>query len=216
MPCRRSCWQVGIAAAILIAASGCEPAGISHAPAKIQSPSSPARDSTVRVTKQIELLNLEGAAVDPFVDAADAPIVFLFMRTDCPIGNRYAPTIKELVEQFFSQGVTFYDVYADAVESVEMIRKHRKEYGYTEEALRDLEHVLVELTGVEVTPEAAVFVDHVMVYRGRIDNRFVDFGKTRTVTTTHDLHDVLQTVVAHQPVTTAWPKAVGCPIPAMK
>jgi thiol-disulfide isomerase/thioredoxin len=52
-------------------------------------------------TLQTELpQNLDGKATDPFKMADGRVIVLLFVRTDCPISNRYAPAIQKLSEEF--------------------------------------------------------------------------------------------------------------------
>ena len=66
------------------------------------------------------------------------------------------------------------------------------------------------------TPEAAVFADGELVYRGRIDDRFVDFGKTRAAATTHDLAFALQAILDGRPVPESRTRAVGCFIPELK
>ena len=72
----------------------------------------------------------------------------------------------------------------------------------------------MKLTGVTMTPEAAVYdAAHRLVYRGRIDDRNVDFDVTRAAPTTRDLHDVLQRVVAGETVELSTTQAVGCYIP---
>jgi hypothetical protein len=77
--------------------------------------------------------------------------------------------------------------------------------------LRDPDHDLVRLAGATITPEAAVFVQgREMVYRGRIDDRYVDFGMTRTKATTHDLRNTLDAVLAGKPVPAARTRAIGC------
>ena len=55
-----------------------------------------------------------------------------------------------------------------------------------------------------------------MVYRGRIDDRYVDFGKARAEATQHDLLDALQAVVEGQPVPNPRTKSVGCYIVDLK
>jgi hypothetical protein len=171
----------------------------------------------IRPISPITLQDLDGATIDPFREVTDPVNVFVFLRTDCPIGNRYAPEIKQLHEQFAAEDLAFWLVYPDPAESPEMIRNHVKEYGLAGRVLRDPQHELVELTRASITPETAVFVNgNELVYRGRIDNRFVDFGKTRTVTTTHELRDVLKSAVAGKVVTVPWEKAVGCPIPELR
>lgn len=167
--------------------------------------------------EELTLLDLDGRAVElPELSKSKAS-VFLFTRTDCPVSNRYAPVVRRLYEEFAAQGVTFYLVYVDPTESVEEIREHVEQYDYPCRALRDPQHQLAQRSGVSVTPEAAVFVPGgLMPYRGRIDNRFVEFGETRAAPTTHDLQDALVAILAGAPVKTPTTEAVGCYIDDLK
>ncbi len=162
----------------------------------------------------VELFDLAGRRVNPWAEAGARATVFLFVRADCPISNRYAPEVRRLVQEFAARGVAFKLVYVDPTEPSQEIREHMREYGYRMAALRDNEHALVKVTGVSVTPEVAVFVPGQsgarMVYRGRIDDQYVDFGKTRPAPTTHDLEDILQAIVHGKAVTTQTTRAVGC------
>ena len=64
---------------------------------------------------------------------------------------------------------------------------------------------------VTVTPEAAVFLpDGRELYRGRIDDRYVDFGKERPTPTTRDLDEVLVSVLGGKPVASSVTRAIGC------
>lgn len=158
----------------------------------------------------LRLLDLTGQEVDPLQTRGSKAVVFLFVRTDCPISNRYAPEVRRLNQKFAGRGVGFRLVYTDPDESVEMIRQHLKAYAYRLEVLRDPRHTLVKLAGVRVTPEAAVFVAGRMVYRGRIDNRFVAFGKTRPAPTIHDLEAALDAILQGKPVASETTTAIGC------
>lgn len=164
---------------------------------------------------QLRLLDLNGQPVDPFQAGSAKAVVFLFVRTDCPISNRYAPEVRRLHEKFAGGGATFWLVYPDPDESVEMIRQHVKAYRYHLGVLRDPEHGLVRATGVRVTPEAAVFVGGRIVYRGRIDDRFVALGKARPAPTTHDLEMALEAILTGKPVATETTPAIGCFIPEL-
>ena len=161
----------------------------------------------------LRLLDLSGQEVDPLQPHGAKVVVFLFVRTDCPISNRYAPEVRRLNQKFAGRGVGFRLVYTDPDESVEMIRQHLKAYAYRLEVLRDPRHALVKLAGVRVTPEAAVFVAGRRVYRGRIDNRFVAFGKTRPAPTVHDLEAALEAILQGKPVASETTTAIGCYIP---
>jgi len=71
-----------------------------------------------------------------------------------------------------------------------------------------------------VTPEAAVFVPGGprarLVYRGRIDDRYVAFGRVRAAPTTHDLEDAVAATLAGRPVPHDVTPAVGCFIPDLR
>jgi hypothetical protein len=158
----------------------------------------------------VRLKDLDGRAVAP-LEATDArAVVFIFIRTDCPISNRYAPEVRRLFEKFARLGVKFWLVYPDPDESSRVVRKHVKQYGYRASALRDPEHLLVKVTGAEVTPEAVVFAAGKNVYRGRIDDRYIDFGKMRRAPTTHDLEEVLEAILEGRTIATKAAPAIGC------
>ena len=165
----------------------------------------------------LQLLDLTGQVVNPLQAGSAKATVFLFTTVDCPISNRYAPEIQRLHEKFAPRGVDFYLVYADPDASSESIEKHIREYGYQCRVLRDPQHLLVRHTQATVTPEAAVFDDAAqMVYRGRIDDRYVDYGKARATPTSRDLEEVLEATLAgrREPLVTT--PAVGCFIPDLQ
>ena len=163
------------------------------------------------------LLDLEGRKVDPIRSQGDRAIVYLFTRSDCPISNRYAPEIQKLQAQFKPQGVSFCLVYPDPRATADSIRQHMQEYGYTCQALRDPEHVLVRWTGARVTPEAVVVLpSHEIAYRGRIDDRWVEFGTARRSPTRHDLKAALTAILAGKSIAVATTSAVGCFIKDLK
>jgi len=160
------------------------------------------------------VLDLDGRPVDPFAEHEGRLTVLLFTRIDCPISNRYAPEVKRIHEAFAPRGVVFHLVYVDADETAQMIRDHIRDYGYSFTALRDPEHVLVRRAEATVTPEAAVFsADGRLVYRGRIDDWYAAFGKSRPAPTELNLRDALEAALAGRDVAVPRTKAIGCFIP---
>jgi hypothetical protein len=154
--------------------------------------------------------DLEGKPLDPFRAAGGKVVVLLFVRTDCPISNRYAPTIQHLSAQH-SKDTTFFLVYPSKKETPDAIRKHDREFGYTFAALRDPQHILVKQSEAQITPEAAVFdTSRRLVYHGRIDNLYEDFGHARKTATTHELADAIEAAVAGKPLSGNATPAVGC------
>ena len=155
--------------------------------------------------------DLDGHGVASVPSGEAAVTVFLFTRTDCPISNRYAPTVARIHEEFAERGVDFYLVYVDPDDDAASIRRHVDEYSYPCDVLRDPHHALVRLTGASITPEAAVMTaDGDLVYCGRIDNWYEAFGKARPAPTERNLIDVLEATLTGNAVETKRVKAVGC------
>lgn len=154
--------------------------------------------------------DLAGNPVDPFELARGKVVVLIFVRTDCPISNRYAPTIQQLSAEHAGK-VVFLLVYPSKKESAEMIRRHDEEFGYKIAALRDPQRTLVKLSQAQITPEAAVFdTRRRLIYHGRIDNLYEDFGHSRKSPTTHELADAIEVAISGRAVAETQTAAVGC------
>jgi hypothetical protein len=151
-----------------------------------------------------------GTQPDPF--AGDARVrVLLFVRTDCPITNRYAPELARIGQQFAGEPVRFWLVYPDPATTTAAIQDHIAQYHFPGEPLRDPHHLLVRRAHATVSPEAAVFnASGELIYHGRIDDRYVDIGQARPSAQKHDLEDAIRSVLAGKPVAQAETRAVGC------
>lgn len=159
---------------------------------------------------QTGAVDLTGNPVDPLKSAPGKVVVLIFVRTDCPVSNRYAPTIQRLSAQHRDK-VAFWLVYPAKAESPETIRKHEREFGYKLSALRDPQHALVKQSRVTITPEAAVFdANHRLIYHGRIDNLYEDVGRARAAPTTHELDDAIQAAINGKILPADYAPAVGC------
>ena len=75
--------------------------------------------------------------------AGAKPVVLVFLRRDCPVSGRYAPSIQQISRRYADR-VAFWLVYPDKNEAAEAIRKSVAEYGYQLPVLRDPEHILVQ------------------------------------------------------------------------
>jgi hypothetical protein len=160
----------------------------------------------------VQLPALDGTLVDPFqAPAGTKATVLLFVSTDCPISNRYAPDIRRLHDAYAKEGVVFRLIYPNPADTVDDIRDHLKSFSYPGTALRDLHHDAVRHVGATITPEAAVYDSHGrLVYRGRLDDRYSAVGIERATATRHDLQDAIAATIAGKPVTPRFTQAVGC------
>ena len=144
--------------------------------------------------------------------ASQTANVLLFVTSDCPISNGYAPDIQRLCAEYKERGVSCSLIYEDATIEVAAVRKHLADYRYRgiAAAIDDRATVAREVNAT-VTPQAVVIdANGAVRYRGRIDNRYVDFGKSRRVVTERDLKDALDAVIAGRAVAHAETTPVGC------
>ncbi len=120
--------------------------------------------------------------------------VLVVMASDCPISRRMTPRLKELAAIASQHGVNFYGVFSDDWSTKDSILNYRKDYDVDFPLLLDSKTAIAEKLRSGIKPEAFVFnVQGVLVYRGRIDNRFASIGRLRT---TFDQHDLLNAILA--------------------
>ena len=156
-----------------------------------------------------QAVDLAGHPADPFTSPAKVR-VFLFVRSDCPVTNRYAPEVARIARKF-PDGVAFWLVYPDRSETSATIEAHIAAYHFPGTALRDPSHQIVKLAQATVAPEAAVFDRaNQLVYLGRIDDRYVDLGKQRASAQVHDLENAIAAALEGKKIAQSKTRAIGC------
>jgi hypothetical protein len=134
----------------------------------------------------------------------------IFVRTDCPVSNQYAPEIKRICGEYGPKGLQCLMVYADAYDTRDTVRRHRADFGYALPAILDPGHALVARAGATITPEVAVFAGAELAYSGRIDNLYNELGRPRQQVTERDLRDALDDLIAGRKVRKPRTPATGC------
>ena len=165
-------------------------------------------------TGSIVVKDLTGADAQPLAEAGQKVTVLFFVMHECPVANGYAPEISRIMAEYSTNGVRGFVVYVESDLTAEQARAHARDYGYKSGTVLDPQHRLVKAAGATISPEAAVLSPAGKVlYRGRIDDRVVDFGKRRVEPTRRDLRLALDAILAGKPVPARHTKAVGCYIP---
>ena len=142
--------------------------------------------------------------------------VLLFVATECPNANTYAPVLARLYREYSARGVLFLAVYSDPADNAAAVQKHDAEYQIPYPGLLDPHQSLARQTGARSTPEAVILSPAGdVLYRGRVDDRFVDYGKTRFRPEHEDLREALDQILAGQPVKNPVTKVLGCAIPGV-
>ena len=138
--------------------------------------------------------------------------VLVFVSTDCPISNTYAPEIQKLCARYRADGIACVLVYEDLKPGADDVRRHLAEYRYRDvQAVIDGDRTIARRAGATITPQAVVIDPTGAIrYRGRIDNFYAALGKPRRRTTVHDLRDALDAMLAGKPVPHPETEALGC------
>lgn len=139
--------------------------------------------------------------------------VLIFVATDCPNSNTYAPILARLYREYSPRGVAFFNVYSDPSESASTVRKHDTDYAVPFAALLDPHQTLARETGARSTPEVVILgPGGQQLYRGRVDNRFIEPGKTRYQPTENDLDEALGAIMQGKAVPHPVTRTIGCAI----
>ncbi|MEX2217103.1 MAG: redoxin family protein [Phycisphaeraceae bacterium] len=158
--------------------------------------------------------DVDGQSHTPLAASSQQARVFIFITTDCPIANGYAPEIARITAAYEPRGIKVYLVHADPDVTADRANQHAKDYRHANTILLDRDQALAKATGATVTPEAVVVSPKGdMLYRGRIDDRYATFGRKREVVTQTELRDALDAILGGRPVPVARTEAIGCHIP---
>ena len=167
--------------------------------------------------KQPEFKDVTGRPQTPLAQGDKKATVLFFLLPDCPVSNSYAPEIERICVAYGAKKVAAFIVHADPDVTVAQAKKHAKEYGLPCPVLLDPMHVLAKKAGVRMAPEVAVLgPDGKVLYRGRIDDWYVDYGKRRAEPTQRDLRHALDAVLQGKAVATPTTKVIGCYLPEAK
>ena len=165
----------------------------------------------------VELPDVSGQLHRPLEKSSARADVVIFILHDCPIANAFAPEISRLNAEFQPRGIRFFVVHVDSALATTDAQQHAKDFAFTCPVLLDRQHTLVARLKAAVTPEAFVVNSAgETLYRGRIDDRFVELGKRRQEPTRRDLRLALENFLAGKPVAEPVTKAIGCFIPTVK
>src|SRR4051812_43031512 len=67
-----------------------------------------------RPSPKSSVTDLNARSANPLRTAQSQPVVLLFVRTDCPVSNRYAPEMERLYRAYAPRHISFWLIYPDA------------------------------------------------------------------------------------------------------
>ena len=179
-------------------------------------PSTADNPNTAQVGKKIGNIPFEGQDAKPFAlhDLKDKKaIVVVFLSFDCPVSTSYSQPLAEMAKQFGPHGVVFLGLTTDQDETTAAVAKQAKEFKLPFPVMVDRKFAAADALKAEYTPEVFVLDgNHVLQYRGRVDDSFQARLKKNQQVTKQDLHQVLSEIVSGRPVSIKATEPIGCPI----
>ncbi len=167
---------------------------------------------TVVPAARLTVRDIDGRAWQPLAPAPGAIHVPVFVASDCPVSNHYAPEIDRIAAEVPARSVQFFLVYAEPRITPTAVRAHVRDFHprLDAPAIIDTGFALTSAAGATVTPEVAVLTSAGRAYRGRIDDLYVAAGQMRSAARQHDLRDAIAAVLNGRPVVPATTPPVGC------
>ena len=137
-------------------------------------------------------------------------IVLVFLGPECPLCQRYVPTLNKIAEGR-PKSVEFYGVVSGSSPTRAEAAAFATEYKLNFPVLFDGAAELAARFRPTHVPEAFVFKPSgEVLYRGRIDDWYEAPGKPKATVQAHDLADAIAAVAADKAVANAITKPVGC------
>ena len=122
--------------------------------------------------------------------------VVVFLGLDCPISQKYMPSLNTLANAYAKKGVHLQAIIPGQTKK-KAIKNFVSEYQAAFPILADREYAWVTALSATVTPEVFVFDEGSnLQYRGAIDNWFYELGGYRKEATEDYLSDALDAVLA--------------------
>ena len=159
----------------------------------------------------------DGTAVASLAGPQAKAVVLFFVASDCPISPRMFPDMKRLREELERDGTVFWYVYPNGTETLGGVAAHQASFDAHGSALVSRGPDLVRLAHAVATPEVAVLRADghgrwTAAYTGRIDNRYISFGRERTEVTEHYAERAIEAVLAGKQPAAPVGRPVGCAI----
>jgi peroxiredoxin len=157
----------------------------------------------------IPLYNLNNQT--QYIQGADEfkATVLWFYSPDCPLCQQYTLVFKQLQKKF-GKAVQWYAISTGKTGS-KAVKNFIKTYQLNMTYLTDKHLQLVQLLKARITPEVFVLnSNYKLIYSGRIDNWAYAPGKTRPLTSIHDLEMQLKKMILNQNIPYTSKTAIGC------
>jgi peroxiredoxin/mono/diheme cytochrome c family protein len=137
-------------------------------------------------------------------------VVLAFVVTECPLAKLYMPTLVSLAKKYEERGVAVLGISSNQQDSITELAAFARVHEAKFPILKDLRNDLADKVGAQRTPEVFVLdAQRTIRYAGRIDDHYA-IGVQRRETTSRDLEQALDELLADKQVSNPRTETVGC------
>jgi peroxiredoxin len=173
---------------------------------------SPSRALLGKKIDNVTLKGADGKTLSLYDEKNHKAIVVVFLSFECPVSNSYATTLTELATRYGERGVAFLGV-CPCDDDAALIAAKTREFQLPFPVIKDEQLAATNAFQAIYTPEAFLLDgEHILRYRGRIDDSYFARLKRSAQTTRHDLKQALDELLSGKTVSVAATQAVGCAI----
>ena len=138
------------------------------------------------------------------------PALFIFLSPECPLCQNYSLVLNKIYREY-GEKVRFYGIIPGKTYTAETIKGFAKKYKIVFPLFIDRALSLSHYLKATTTPEVILLNNNnELLYKGAIDDWFLDIGKQRTRTTKDFLRDALDQQLGGKTVALKRTKAIGC------
>ena len=133
---------------------------------------------------------------------------YVFLGTECPISQKYIPTLNSINET--STQLSVIGVFSEHL-THDALEVFREQFKVNFALKHDTKFVMADRFGAVVTPEVFLVDEKgTVLYSGAIDNWFVSLGRNRFAPSEHYLIDAFKEVISGKKVEVSNKPAIGC------
>jgi hypothetical protein len=167
------------------------------------------------ILPDLRFQDLQGKIIDLGENQGQHPRAIVFLGTECPISNAAIPALNQLHADL-GERASVMGVMSDRTVTRAEAQAHFENFDAAFPVLFDASGVLEAQLQPTHVPEAFVFdARDQLVYRGGLNNAYVELGRRRPNVERHYLRDALSAVLQGKPVSPAYVEPVGCLVETM-
>jgi peroxiredoxin len=137
--------------------------------------------------------------------------VYAFVSEDCPISIFMTASLKSVATMHEGKA-NFFLVFPFSTSTSQTAAQFKTKYELTAFTVKmDKQQRLTKTLGATVTPEVVITgANEMVLYRGRINDAYLQPGKRKHIYSSNDLADALEHVTNGRSYPGPWKKAIGC------